>query len=118
MNKSGDYISFGVLITCALYFCHTIIGRKRLGTFPSVSWFLGLWSCPHLRPLLFCFFLFVFCLRHWFVFYFVFFCFFFLVGELLCCGFLLIICGALVTLSVVMDMLCVFSVTLCSFYVC
>ena len=45
------------------------------------------------------------------------FCFFFVFffGELLCCGFLLIICGALVTLSVVMDMLCVFSVTL--FYV-
>ena len=45
--------------------------------------------------------------------FFFFWCLF--VGELLCCDFLLISCGALVTPSVVMGMLCVFSVTL--FYV-
>ena len=77
MNKSGDYISFGVLITCALYFCHTIIGRKRLGTFPSVSWFLGLWSCPHLRPLFVLFFFVCFLSATLVCFLFCFFLFFF-----------------------------------------
>ena len=51
-----------------------MIGRKRLGTFPSVSWFLGLYDLLFFE-VLFCFFLFFFCLRHWFVFYFVLFFF-------------------------------------------